>query len=237
MTVARSTLLSLGLALAFISSTAIADTACNKRPVKADRVQVIGRDMIVNGVATSVTSLEFAGSPADVSNEFRKFWTAENVAAKGRSGPGGLLLSALDDTCHYVLIIPSQPATSRTLGLLSVIRLGDDSIRHKLPDSVVSLPTGGKTLSDVESRDPGQVGRTWLIDMSGRASENAKSYGDLLVGQGWAMLSQAPAYQFDGSRKIKGSSVAMQRGTDRLDAIFSDQNGRTQAVVNVIRNR
>jgi hypothetical protein len=225
------------LAFALTSSVAMADTACDKQPVKADRMQAIGRDMIVNGVPTSVWGLEFSGSPTDVSNEFREFWTAEGAPAKGKRGPSGWLLNALDDTCHYVLTIPSTSDGARTKGVLSVIQLSSESVRHRIPDSSVPLPEGGEIISDVESRDPGQAGRTWLIEMSGRAGDNAQRYSNRLSGEGWATVAQAPAYLLDGSQRILGNAMVMQRGGDRLDVIFSDRNGQTEAVVNAARNR
>ncbi|CAE6739294.1 hypothetical protein R75483_02588 [Paraburkholderia domus] len=225
------------LAFALISGVAMADTACDKQPVKADRMQAIGRDMIVNGVPTSVWGLEFAGSPSDVSNEFREFWTNEGVPAKGKRGPSGWLLSALDDTCHYVLTIPPQPDGAKTKGLLSVMQLSGQAVRHRIPDSVVPFPEGGKIISDVESRDPGQAGRTWLVEMSGRASDNAQRYSTKLSDEGWSTVTQAPAYRLDGSQRIMGNAMVMQRGSDRLDVIFSDRNGQTEAVINAARNR
>jgi hypothetical protein len=237
MTLAQSIARGFLLACTLISGVAVADTACDKQPVKAVLTQAIGRDMIVNGVPSSVWGLEFAGSPADVSNEFREFWTREDVPAKGKRGPSGWLLSALDETCLYVLTIPPQPGGARTKGLLSVTQLSADTVSHRIPASAIPLPEGGKIISDVESRDPGQAGRTWLIEMSGRATDNAQRYSSQLSNEGWSTVAQAPAYQLDGSQRIMGNAMAMQRGGDRLDVIFSDRNGQTEAVVNAARNR
>src|ERR1700709_2136946 len=80
-----------------------AAAACTQQPVKAARIEVVGRDMLIDGVPASVYRMEFAGSAADVSDEFRAFWTRERVPAQGRRELSGLLLSALDGPCHYVL--------------------------------------------------------------------------------------------------------------------------------------
>ena len=72
------------LAGALITGTAVAGTACNKTPVQPQSAEAIGRDMIVNGVPTSVVGMQFAGTPKDVSKAFRDFWTREDVPAKGR---------------------------------------------------------------------------------------------------------------------------------------------------------
>lgn len=219
----------------FICATAMADTACNKQPVKAERTQAVGRDMIVNGVPTSIWRLEFGGTPDDVSNEFRDFWTHEDVPAKGQRQPAGWMLTALDDTCQYVLNVQTPRPGARTSGLLSVMNLSGNA-RHQIPDSATPLPDGGTVISDVESRDPGQAGRTWLIELPGRARDNAQRYSDQLSDHGWSMVAKAPAYVADGSQQA-GDAVVMQRGGERLDAVFSDRNGKTQAVVNAARNR
>lgn len=233
----HSTICCAALASVLSAGAARADTACSKQPVKPERTQAVGRDMIVNGVPMSILRMEFAGSPEDVSTEFRQFWTREQVAAKGRRGPSGLLLSALDGTCFYLLTIPSQPAESKTGGLLSVTRVGNEAANHQIPDSAVSLPVGSRTVTDIESRDPGQAGRTWLVDLSGRSAENAATYRRQLKEQGWSNIAQSPVYRLDSSGQVVGGTVVMQRGSDRLDAVFSDRNGRTQAVINATRNR
>lgn len=109
MNLARSLVQTLCLAGALISPTAFADSACNKQPVPAASVQAVGRDMIVSGVPTSVLAVDFNGTPEDVTNQFRDFWTREDVPFKGQRGPSGLLLSALDGNCHYVLTSRRSP--------------------------------------------------------------------------------------------------------------------------------
>lgn len=225
------------IASALISGATFADTACNRQPVQPQSVQAVGQDMIVNGVPTSIVGVEFAGTPNDVSKEFREFWTGEAVPAKWQNGPSGMLISALDGTCLYVLTIAPQRNAARTRGTLSVIRLGTESARHQLPDSVVSLPRGGSTVSDVESRDQGQTGRTWLIEMRGDARENALQYRNELAGQGWSSVGRAPDHQSGPSHRPQGTAFAMQRGNDNLDASFSDQGEKTMAVINVTRIR
>jgi hypothetical protein len=221
---------------ALLSTAAFADRACDKQPVEAGHIQAIGRDMVINGVPASILSVEFAGSPDEVSNEFRAFWKREDVPAKGVRTSSGLVLSALDGACHYVLTIPSTPEGARTRGVLSVTRLGSGAAHHQIPDSAVPLPEG-RTITDVESRDPGQAGRTWLIQMSGRSGDNARNYGSSLSQQGWSTVAQSPVWTLDGSQRALGSALVMQHGNDRIDAIFSDHGGQTEAVVNATRNR
>ncbi|HEY3598002.1 MAG TPA: hypothetical protein VGL08_10895 [Paraburkholderia sp.] len=222
---------------ALIPAHTAAATSCDRQPVKPERVQILGLDMLVNGVPTSVYGLEFAESPEQVSDEFRAFWTRDAVPAKGQRGPSGLLLTALDDTCHYVLLLAPQPRGAHTKGVMSVMRLTGGATRHLIPDSAVPLPQGGNTVSDVESHDPGQTGRTWIVDIGGDPAANAQRYSSLLTQQGWSTVAQAPAYRLDGSPRVQGNAVALQRGADRLDAVFSDRNGQTEAVVHATRSR
>ena len=225
------------LASALVTGAAVAGVACDKKPVQPLSTQAIGRDMIVNGVPTSVVGMQFAGAPADVSKAFRDFWTREGVPAKGQPDSSGLLLSALDGQCLYVLSIPPQPQGDSTRGLLSVLRLGDSQVVHRIPDSAVPLPEDGKVVSDVESRDPGQTGRTWLLDVPGEARWNAQRYRNSLTMRGWLSVGRQPDYQSTGGARAQGTAFAMQRGGDSVDASFSDHDGKTIAVVNATRNR
>ena len=193
--------------------------------------------MIVNGVPTSILGLDFTGTPDDVSKQFRAFWVDEGVPAKIQRGPSGLLLSALDEHCLYILNIPPQPDDAHTRALMSVIKLGTEPVRRQLPDSAVPLPESAKTVSDVESHDPGQTGRTWIIELPGDARWNAQQYRNLLAQQGWSSIGQQPSYQSGMGQSTPDTAFSMQHGSDSLDASFSDRNGKTVAVINATRNR
>ena len=225
------------LTSALIAGAAVAGTACNKQPVQPQSIQAIGRDMIVNGVPTSIVGAQYAGTPDDVSKAFREFWTTEDVPAKGQSGPSGLLLSALDGQCLYTLSIGPQSDSSNTRGLMSVIRIGNDRASHRIPDDAIPLPESGKVVSDIESRDPGQTGRTWLINLPGSARWNAQQYRNRLTAQKWASVGRQPDYQSGRAQSIPGTAFVMQREADSVDASFSDRDGKTVAVINAIRSR
>jgi hypothetical protein len=225
------------IAGALIVGTSAAHAACNKTPVQPQSTVAIGRDMIVNGVPTSVIGMQFAGTVDDVSNAFRDFWSREDAPAKSRSGSSGLLLSALDGPCLYVLSIPPQPRQDHTRGLMSVIRLGGSDAGYRIPDAAVPLPEGSKVVSDVESRDPGQTGRTWLLEIPGDARWNAQRYRNSLTTLGWVSVGRQPDYRSTDAAAAQGTAFAMQHGGDSVDVSFSDRSGKTVAVVNAIRNR
>jgi hypothetical protein len=220
-----------------VAGTAMAGTACNKQPVQPQSIQAFGRDMIVNGVPTSVVGMQFSGAPSDVAQAFREYWKAEDVPSKNRSSASGILLSALDEHCLYVLSIPPQPDGAHTRAMMSVIKLGSDQAIHRIPDSAVPMPEDSKVVSDVESRDPGQTGRTWLLDMPGEARWNAQRYRNKLAAQGWSSLVRQPDYRSAGTPAAHGTAFVMQHGGDSVDVSFSDRDGRTVAVVNATRNR
>ena len=207
--------------------------ACDRQPVHAERVQMIGRDMLVNGVPASVYGMEFDGTPDDVSNAFRAFWTRAHVPATGRRDASGMLLAALDGMCHYVLVIPPRVEGSRTKGLMSVMRLdgAGAGAAHRIGASTVPLPEGARAVSDVESRDGRQTGRTWLLEVNGDTKDNAQRYARRLQEAGWRVVAQAPALRLDGSQRAMGDVLAMQRGSERIDAVFSNHNGHTEAVI------
>lgn len=217
-------------------SMAVAGTACNKTPVPPQSSQPFGRDMIVNGVPTSLVGMQFAGTSDDVSDAFREFWIREDVPAKGRSDSSGLLLSALDGNCLYVLSIPRQQDAQSTRGLMSIIRLGSNQADYRIPDTAIPLPEDSKIISDIESRDPGQTGRTWMLDMPGKARWNAQRYRNTLIARGWVEVGRQPDYQSTGSA-LQGAAFAMQHGRDNLDVSFSDRDDRTVAVIHATRSR
>ncbi|CAD6517462.1 hypothetical protein LMG24235_00960 [Paraburkholderia sabiae] len=224
--------LCLALVVAFMPLQVLAaGPSCDRQPVHAERVQMIGRDMLVEGVPASVYGMEFNGTSDDVSSEFRAFWTRAHVPAMGRRDASGLLLAALDGACHYVLVIPSRGESGPTKGLMSVMRLDGTGAAHRVDASRVPLPSGARTVSDIESRDGRQAGRTRLLELSGEANDNARRYARQLEQTGWRVVAQMPALQLDGSQRAKGHALAMQRVGERIDAVFSNRNGQTEAVI------
>jgi hypothetical protein len=234
-TLAASVLLA--IANAVNPAHAARSAACDKIPVQPRSTQSVGRDMVVNGVSTSLAGMEFAGTPKDISNAFREFWIREDVPAKARLNATGLMLSALDDQCLYILNIPSQVEGDSVRGFMSVIRLGEEQVAHKIADSVIPLPEASNVLSDVESRDPGQTGRTWILDMPGDAELNARRYRNTLTTRGWVSIGRVPDYWVFNNQSGRDTAFAMQHGADSVDVSFSDRGGRTAAVINTIRNR
>lgn len=229
-------LVCIAAALTVSASAAAAGAACDKTPVPPRSSQAFGRDMIVNGVSTSLIGMQFAGSSGDVSNAFREFWIRDDVPAKGRADSSGLLLSALDGECLYLLSIPRGQNTSDTRGLMSVIRLDSKRADYRIPDSSIPLPEDARVMSDIESRDSAQTGRTWMLDIPGEPRWNAQRYRNNLAMRGWVNVGRQPDYQSAGSA-IQGVAFAMQRGGDSLDASFADRDGRTIAVIHATRNR
>jgi len=225
------------VACSLVAGEAFAGAACDKTPVRPRSVEAIGRDMIVNGVPTSLVGMQFDGTVDDVSKAFREFWTLEDAPAKAKSTASGLMLSAVDGECLYLLNLPPQTESGHTRGLMSVIRLGRDQAEYRIPDSTIPLPEESKVLSDVESHDRAQTGRTWLLDMSGEARWNAQQYRNRLALQGWVNVGRQPDYLSVGTGAAQGKAFAMQRGKNSIDASFSDRDGRTVAVINATRNR
>lgn len=208
-----------------------AGPACDRQPVHASHVQMIGRDMLIEGVPASIYGMTFSGTSTEVSNEFRAFWAQAHVPSIERRDVSGLLLAALDGVCHYVLVMPSRGDSGPTKGLLSVMRLDGAGATHRVDASLVRLPDGARTVLDVESRDGRQAGRTWLFDMSGETKESAQRYARQLQQSGWRVVTQMPALRLDGSQHTTGHMLAMQRGSERIDAVFSNRNGPTEAVI------
>jgi hypothetical protein len=224
---------------------------CDRFPVRPERVQVIGRDMLIDGIPATIFGLEFAGSANDVSEAFRAFWMREGVPAKARLDSSNLLLTALDGPCHYVLLIAPVREGPHAKGLMSVMRLAGGNTTHSIADDAVPLPQGAKRVADIESRDPGQTGRTWVVRVAGEAAQLARRYSAMLAAQGWTAIAIAPAYAVDGAvndmvngavdraQQVAGTAIAMQRGSDRVDAIFTGSNGSgaPQAVIHITRIR
>ncbi len=232
----RRPYLALGFILAWLLTMQLAYASCDKRPVVPERVELIGRDMLVNGLETTVTALTMRGTPETVSAAFREFWVQEGAPAKGRPQAAGLALSAIDGECFYLLQLPRHSVNGTVKGIFSATSLRG-SRQNRVRATDIALPDSIRTMADVESRDFRQVGRTWVLDVPGRGRDSASAYKQKLVEQGWRVISDTPAYALDGTAAVNGYALAMQRGNDRLDAVFSGNGSMSsRAVVNVSRS-
>lgn len=207
---------------------------CDRMPVPAARAQSIGGDMLLNGMPAAVWALTFDMTVEQVERAFRAYWERAELPAIGMSGPRGRTMSGLDGVCQYVLELPAGQHGGTTRGVLSVMQLDSAGARNAIPVSVAALPAG-RVLSDLESRDPGRAGRTWVIALPGRADEHAARYRDALVRAGWRTMSSTTVAQ-SNVRRAPDVGLAMQKGRYKLDAVFSGQAGQATAVINVMES-
>lgn len=208
---------------------------CEREPVAAASTVWIGDDMQLDGRAMVVRALRFDRSARQVEREFQAYWDREGLPSMGTQGTRGRVLSGLDETCQYVLELQAGASGDTAQGLMSAMQLMPAAARRSIPESVAVLPAG-RILSDIESRDPGRVGRTWVIALGGRAEDGASRYRGELRREGWkTMVSMAPP-PARGARS-SDAALAMQRGAYRLDAVFTEQMGQTTAVINVMESR
>ncbi|TDA47470.1 hypothetical protein [Burkholderia pyrrocinia] len=212
-----------------------AASLCDRVPVRAASAQVVGEDMIANGLPMTVVAVQFDESPARVANAFHDYWKRDGIVALELTGPRGTTLSAYDGVCQYVVEIPVGQQRDRTHAVASAMRFDKSGVRHTLSADDAVLP-GGNVLSDVESRDPLQVGRTWVIELGGMPDDGAMQYGDELRRHGWKVVAAAAAPEFGGSDS-NGYALAVQKGKRQIDAVFSDRSGRTTAVINLVEVR
>ncbi|QUN29289.1 hypothetical protein KB879_04860 [Cupriavidus sp. KK10] len=220
-------------ALAWSAAAATA-TDCTRQPVAPARAHAVGTDMVVNGLPTRVLTMEFAGTAEAVSDAWRQYWTREGVPARGQRAGGQYVLSAIDGLCHYVLSLEPRPAPGGYVaGIFSVSKLAPVASGAGLGE--LGLPPGAKVLSDVQSTDRGQRGRTLVVRLPGNAQGARQRAADRLAAQGWSSVVQMPAPMADGSGRIEGLTLAMQRQQERMDATFVDRAGQTDAVITVAR--
>lgn len=215
-----------------------ARATCDKIPVVPARVRMIAGDMLVNGLRSTLSEQTFAASYQEVVQAFRAFWTMAQVPARERTVGTMTMLSALDRDCFYLLQLHRGMPGSQVSGMFSVTKLRTGDANHGTPVIRVPLPERGRTAFDVESRDPTLTGHTWVMTMPGGARANAVRYRATLIEQGWREIAETPAYALDGTRAVRGHALALQRGDERLDAVFSDaKRASSNAVVNVARSR
>lgn len=224
----------MALACAVCLASHAAAQTCDRMPVRAANVQTIGGDMLVNGMPAAVWALKFDMSVERVERAFRAYWDRIGLPTVGMTGARGRTMSGLDGVCQYVLELPAGQRGDTARGVMSVMRLDPVGVRYAVPASVAALPVG-RVLSDVESRDSGRVGRTWVIALPGRADEHAARYRDALARAGWRTMSSMTVPGSD-DRRAPSVGLAMQKGNYKLDAVFAGKTGQATAVINVMES-
>jgi hypothetical protein len=224
----------LALACAVCVASHAAAQTCDRMPVRAATAQSIGSDMLVNGMPTAVWALTFDMSAERVEHAFRAYWDRAGLPTVGMTGARGRTMSGLDGACQYVLELPAGQHGDAARGVMSVMRIDPAGVRYAIPDAVAALARG-RVLSDVESRDPGRAGRTWVIALPGRADVHAARYRDALVRAGWRTMVSTTVPHVDGGRP-PNVGLAMQKGNYKLDAVFAGQTGQATAIINVMES-
>lgn len=228
------------LAIATGAHAASATDACGRKPLKPDAAAWLAEDTVVNGQPVAVMSVSYKDSIAEVVQRYRAYWNDEGVASRALHSRKGWLITAVEGDCSYALQLPTQSGvTGMTTGLFSAMRLRQADLPQAVDARAMPLPSGGKVVSDVVSRDPMAVGRTVVLDLDGNSARRAHDqYLANLQANGWRMLADARAPRMargSTGSTAGGYAIAMQKEGYKLDATFLPQGSATRAVINLAR--
>jgi hypothetical protein len=225
-------LAALGGMLAAATVPAFADGTCGDMPVTGQKVEWVGRDMVINGTPTQAALISFNLTSEQVADAFTQYWQQRGVATHRMHDKTMLLVSALSAQCSYTMELPlNQSAPVR--GLYSVMQLGDaKTLPRTLRPSNYPLPAG-QILLDMTSSDAGTTARTVQMSLPQASAQQASAdYAARLKRDGWHTISGGPAVGRPNSAPF-GYALAMQKDAYRLDAAFTPARGSTSVVINV----
>jgi hypothetical protein len=225
-------LAAIGCVLASAATAAFADSTCGEMPVTGQKVEWVGRDMVINGTPTQAALISFNLSSNQVADDFTQYWQQRGVATHRMHDKTMLLVSALSAQCSYTMELPlNQLAPVR--GLYSVMQLGEaKTLPRMLRPSNYPLPAGQIVL-DMTSSDAGTIARTVQMTLPQASSQQASAdYAARLTREGWHTISGGPAVARANSAPF-GYALAMQKDAYRLDAAFTPGRGSISVVINV----
>lgn len=210
---------------------------CSRKPPKPDVASWLGEDMMVNGMQVSVAAVSYRDNAVDVAQRYRAQWDEAGVASRALRNREGWLITAVEGECSYTLQLPEQPSgNGTTSGLFSAMRIRRVDLPRQVDAASMPLPSGGKVILDVMSRDPMVVGRTVVVELDGSARSARERYLSSLQTNGWRLLSESATPRM--ARRIVtrgGYAIALQKEGYKLDAAFIPSGNITNAVINLTR--
>ena len=93
----------------------------------------------------------------------------------------------------------------------------------------IPQPAGAKTLLSMDSQDAARHGQTRLLSVPAGLVATLDDYREALAEQGWAV-------QMDHTTSANQAALMAQRHADRLEIAFNTVQGRTYALLTLVRN-
>ncbi|HEX9625533.1 MAG TPA: hypothetical protein VGA00_01185 [Acidiferrobacterales bacterium] len=193
------------------------------------RVEWVGEDMRLNGVAMKVQRFEVEASVGAVLAFYRGRW---GTRAEGRSIENELgkwTVIGQEQNGYYLTVQVRPLGPHRSEGLLAVSELPK---LRATPNPGADFPKLGGTqmISELESNDQGKRARTLVMRNDFSVQSNVDFYQGALAADGWE-----PAAGFGGATPDgAGQTHAWRRAGEELQlAVAADRGGAT-IVVNIV---
>jgi hypothetical protein len=220
-----------------VMSVAFSASATNNFPAPKDaKVDIVGEDMLLNGVTMSAWELRSERAPETVLAFYRNLW------AQGVNGQPGFTEQTLGDwriVTHInqkeglVFTVQAQPMIGGTLALLGVSDLlrGMVTPRTKLADDLPKL-AGSEVQNDLVAQDLGVRSRTIVMTNTHSVQQNLDFYINHFERKGW-QVEQGMAMDQHGT-----GALIVVAGGSRWNMTFSRQpKAGTTHMVAVLEER
>ncbi|RME34387.1 MAG: hypothetical protein D6786_05075, partial [Gammaproteobacteria bacterium] len=200
-------------------------------PPPEAKVELVARDMALNGQPIQARSFYTRLDPEKVARFYRKEWREGE-----RGGPGYVetdvmapwrLITRVED--GYLMTVQFQRADrGGTWGYLALSPLPDPEAKPPRPGEGVPAIRGSQVISDVASRDSGQSGRTVLLVNSHSLASNVNFYRHHFAHGGWQ--SEDDVEVAEGHTHL----LSYKKWRRSVKIVISAGKGRSHVVVNSV---
>jgi hypothetical protein len=208
---------------------AFAASAKTDFPAPKDaKVDIVGEDMVLNGITMSAWELRSQRPPENVLAFYRSFW------AQGTNGQPGFteqtlgdwrIVTHIDQQDGLVYTVQAQPAIGGTLALLGVSNLLRGT-PTSATDLAADLPkiAGSQVQNDLVAQDLGIHSRTIVLSNTHSVQQNLDFYIDHFKRKGWK-IEHGLAIDPNSA-----GALTVIDGGSRWNMTFSRQSGATHMV-------
>jgi hypothetical protein len=194
------------------------------------QVTVVGNNMRVNGINSSIRRFTTKESLEDVLQFYHDEWSAPRGDEPGYTVSNvnvpWTVISRIEDE-HLMTVQVQSASNGGSGGFLSISRLPKGNRSPKLGENFPTMQ-GSHTLNEVLSEDPGQSGRTMLLGNKHDIQTNVAFYRGRFKNDGWA---------FDMDRSVGGVThvLALRKGRKTLNMVLTEvDKAGTRIIVNEV---
>jgi hypothetical protein len=199
---------------------------CAEFPAPEGRLEMVAKDMQINGVPMTIKELWSKQAPQTVLQFYRQRWARNRVGTFEYPLDGWQAIATIDGRCFYTVQV--QPDGQGTRALLGVSARREVSTRD--PGSGFPKMSGSRVFNDIDHRDGVKTARTVMLANEFSPSTNATFYRNAFTTDGWVPTLDRTVDTPRGETHV----LVLKRGIEEASLTIARSGAGSAVVANIV---